>query len=104
MEKIKTLHDASSFWFFVTAFLYVAMVLALRNGYLVDFILGIMRILDMPFAFVSLLYGISTLLLQLEYDGEGEVKNTGWFLAICIVGMLLFAIVAFMNFAMPALI
>ena len=104
MEKIKNIHDASSFWFFVTAFLYVAMVLALRNGYLADFVLGMMRILDMPFALVSLLYGITTLLLQLEYDEEGEVKNTGWFLAICITGMVLFAIVAFMNFAMPALI
>ena len=104
MEKTKNLHDASSFWFFVLAFFYVAMVLAIRNGYLVDFFLSLMRILDLPFAFIALLYATTTLLLQLEFNKDGEVKNTGWFLIICIGCMILFGIVAVMNFGFPSLI
>ena len=104
MEKIKNIHDASSFWFFVLAFLYMAMVLALRNGYLVDFLLSFMRILDLPFAFIALLYGGTTLVLQLNFDKAEDIENSGWTLVIFIICLLLLGFVAVMNFGFPAVL
>lgn len=101
MEKIKNLHDVSSFYFFVLAFFYIGMTLALRNGYLADLFLGLMRILDLPFAFIALLYGGTTLALQLNFNQEGQVKSSGWVLIISIVCLLLFTSVAIINFAFP---
>lgn len=101
MEKIKNLHDVSSFYFFVLAFLYVGMTLALRNNYLGDLFLNLMRILDLPFALVALLYGGTTLALQLNFNQEGQVKSSGWVLIISIFCLLLFTLVAIMNFAFP---
>lgn len=104
MEKIKDLHDASSFWFFVMAFFYVAMVLGLRNGYLVDFFLSWMRILDLPFALVALLYGGTALSLQLGYGKGEETKNSGWMLIIFTACLLLFSVLILINFGFPATI
>lgn len=104
MEKIKDLRDATSFWFFVLGFFYIAMILAVRNDFLASFFVSWMRILDLPFAFIAIFYGVTTLLLQLKFDANGEVKSTGWFLTISIGGMLLFGAVALMNFAFPATI
>jgi len=101
MYKLKNLQDASSFWFFVLAFFYVAMVLALRNGYLADFFLSLMRILDLPFAFIALLYGGTTLTLQLNFDQTDEMRSFGWMLSIFILCLLLFGAVIIMNFGFP---
>ena len=104
MHKIKNLHDISGFFFFVLAFAYVAMVLALRNSYLPDFFLSMMRILDLPFAFIALLYGASTLGMQLKTDAAGQIKNGGWMISIALGALILFSLVALMNFAFPPII
>lgn len=104
MEKIKNLHDISSFFFFVMAFGYVTMILALRNAYFSDFFLALMRILDLPFAFVALLYGASTLAMQLKTDQEGNIQNSAWLISIGIGALVLFAVVAVMNFGFEPVI
>ncbi len=104
MERIQNLHDVSAFYFFVFAFAYIAMVLGIRNGYLADFLLSIMRILDMPFAFIALIYGGSTLALQMNVRKEGDHKSSGLLLIIFTVCLLLFGIVAFINFGFPVAI
>ena len=104
MEKLKNLHDVSSFYFFVMAFAYVVMVLAFRNGYIADFMLSLMRILDLPFAFVSLLYGGTTLALQLKFDKDKNVRSSGWALLIFGVCTILFGLIAFVNFGFPPVI
>jgi len=76
------------------------MVLAFRNGYLADFFLSIMRILDIPFAFIALMYGGTTLALQLNM--EKEEGTSPWVIIIFAGGLLLFAGVVFVNFAFPS--
>ena len=100
MGKIQNLHDVSAFYFFVLAMAYVFMVLAFRNDFLADFLLTIMRILDIPFAFVSLMYGGTTLALQL--DLEKEEGTSPWVMVIFLGILALFAVVIFMNFAFPS--
>ena len=100
MGKIKNLHDVSALYFFFFAFLYIFMVLAFRNGLWADFFLSLMQILDMPFAFVSLMYGGTTLALQLDLEREEGVSP--WVLVIFAGCLLLFSVVAFANFAFPA--
>jgi hypothetical protein len=100
MLKIKNLHDVSSVYFFILALAYVGMVLAFRNNFLADFFLPVMRILDMPFAFVSLMYGGTTLALQLNM--EREEGTSPWVILIFLVCLLLFSAVVFLNFAFPS--
>ncbi len=102
MEKLKNLQDVSSFYFFVLAFLYIVMVLSIRNGFMTDVNLSMMRILDMPFALVGLLYGGSTLALQLSFDDMGEAKESAWTRGIFIGVFVLFGLVLLMNVAFPA--
>lgn len=101
MLKIKNLHDVSSILFFLMAFAYVAMILAFRNDYMADFFLSLMRILDMPLAFVSLMYGGSTLALQLNMEKE-EGETSPWVIIIFVLCLALFAGVAFINFGFPS--
>ena len=102
MDKIKSLHDVSSFYFFVLALAYVVMVLAFRNDFMADFFLAIMRILDIPFAFVSLLYGFSTLALQINTGRDPEAGISPWILVILVVCLMLFGGVVFVNFGFPS--
>lgn len=102
MDKIKSLHSVSSIYFFVLALAYVVMVLAFRNDFMADFFLALMRILDIPFAFVSLLYGGTTLALQMTVERDEEAGLSPWILVVFFVCLLLFAGVVFVNFAFPS--
>jgi hypothetical protein len=102
MDKIKSLHSVSSVYFFILALTYVVMALAFRNGFMADFFLAIMRILDIPFAFVSLLYGGSTLALQVNLGRDAETGSSPWVLIVFVFCLILFAGVVFVNFAFPS--
>ena len=79
------------------------MTLSFRNGYLAEFFLNIMRILDMPLAFVALLYGGTTLALQMNLEKEdGRISPT--ILIVFAVCLLLFVGVVVLNFALPSAI
>ncbi len=100
MEKVKNLHDVSAIYFFIIAFIYIFAALSFRNGFLVDYSAIAMRILDIPFALVSLMYGTSTLYLQIGSNDE-ETTNP-WVMIIFAISILLFAFVVFLNFAFPS--
>lgn len=102
MDKIKSLHSVSSVYFFILALAYVIMVLAFRNGFMADFFLALMRIMDIPFAFVSLLYGGTTLALQINLGRDEESGSSPWILVILTVCLILFGAVVFVNFAFPS--
>ena len=101
MDKIKNLHSVSSVYFFILALTYVFLALALRNGISAEFALDLIRILDVPFAFVSLLYGFSTLALQLRANRE-EGGVSPWVLVILVLCLIFFGAVVFVNFAFPS--
>jgi len=102
MNNIKNLHDVSALYFFVFAFAYIVMALAFRNGFYMDVSSVAIRILDIPFAMVSLLYGGSTLYLQIG-DEEDEGASP-WIMVIVAISLLLFGLVVFINFAFPSVI
>lgn len=102
MDKIKNLHSVSSVYFFIFALIYAGMALAFRNGFLAEFFLDLMRILDIPFAFVGLLYGFSTLAIQISTSKEENSGLSPWILVILVVCLLLFGAVVFVNFAFPS--
>lgn len=102
MNSLKNLHEVSAFYFFLLAFAYVLLALAYRNDMAADVSMMLMRILDMPFAFVALLYGGTTLYLQMQ-PGEGEQEETSpWIMVIFAACLLLFGLVVFVNFAFPS--
>ena len=100
MSKIKNLHDVSATYFFILAFIYVFAVLAFRNGFMVDIVTLAMRILDMPFAMVALMYGGSTLYLQIS--NEDDETTSPWVMVIFAACLILFGLVVFLNFAFPS--
>jgi len=102
MDKIKSLHSVSSFYFFVFALAYVVMALAFRNEFMPDLTFSLMRILDVPFAFVSLLYGFSTLAMQMSVARDEEEGLSPWILVVLVICLLLFGLVLFANFAFPS--
>ncbi|MBU0577832.1 hypothetical protein KJ742_05205 [Patescibacteria group bacterium] len=98
MSNIKNLHDVSAIYFFILAFIYVFAALAFRNGFMVDIATLAMRILDMPFALVALMYGGSTLYMQISDDET----TSPWAMVIFAVCLILFGLVVFLNFAFPS--
>ena len=100
MSNSKNLHDVSAVYFFIIALIYIASVLAFRNGVMVDIAITAMRILDVPFAMVALMYGGSTLYMQTSNEDEEGVSP--WAMVIFAVCLLLFGFVVFINFAFPS--
>jgi len=102
MNKLKNLHDVSALYFFALAFTYIVLALAFRNGAYTDWAMVGMKILDIPFAAVALLYGSSTLYLQLTDSDEEETSP--WIMVVVAFSLLLFGLVVFVNFAFPSII
>ncbi|MBN2086879.1 hypothetical protein JW758_00885 [Candidatus Peregrinibacteria bacterium] len=100
MNNAKNLHDVSAVYFFILAFIYVFAALSLRNSFVVDYAALAMRVLDIPFAMVSLMYGASSLYMQIN-SNEEEGTNP-WIMVIFAISILLFGFVVFLNFAFPS--
>ncbi|PIZ74325.1 hypothetical protein COY07_00870 [Candidatus Peregrinibacteria bacterium CG_4_10_14_0_2_um_filter_43_11] len=101
MNQIKSIHSVSAIYFFILAFTYVIAALAFRNDIMANSAITLMRMLDTPFALIALLYGGST--LYLELNGEGENTHP-WSILIVAGCIVLFGLVVFMNFAFPSVI
>ncbi len=102
MGNTKDLHDISAFYFFVLAFAYVIAALAFRNDYMGAYAILFMRVFDIPLALVSLIYGGTSLHLQLS---ENETRpDAPWNLVILITCIALFGLAVFINFAFPSVI
>ena len=100
MSTTKNLHDVSANLFFVFAFLFIGAALAFRNQFHADAMIFLMRLLDIPFAFIGLLYGGSGLYLQVNEGKEDE--GSVWGIIIFALCLLLFGAVVFVNFAFPS--
>jgi len=100
MNTTKNLHDVSANLFFLLAFVFVAAALAFRNDFNASAAIFLMRVLDIPFAFVALLYGGSGLYLQIN-EGKEDAESA-WSVVIFAVCLLLFGAVVFVNFAFPS--
>ena len=100
MNNIKNLHDVSAIYFFILAFIYIFAALAFRNGFIPDIASIAMRVLDIPFAFIALMYGGSTLYLQI--GGKDDETLSPWIIVVFAISLLLFGAVVFVNFAFPS--
>lgn len=99
MNTTKNLHDVSAHLFFLLAFAYVFAGFALRNGFYMGPIISFMRILDIPFAFISLIYGGSGLYLQIN---KGRASESVWGVLVIAACLVLFGFAVFVNFAFPS--
>lgn len=99
MNNIKNLHDVSAIYFFILASIYIISALAFRNAFHADIVMITMRILDIPFAMISLIYGVTTLYLQINEKNDEETSP--WVMLIIALSILLFGLVVFVNFAFP---
>ena len=97
METSKKIHEVSAALFFFLAFVYVFAALALRNDAMPSFMIFLMRLLDIPFAFIGLLYGGSGLYLQINEDREDA--DSPWNILIFAICLILFGLVVFVNLA-----
>lgn len=100
MSTTKSIHSVSANLFFLLAFVYVFLALAFRNDYNAGFMIFLMRLLDVPFAFIALLYGGSGLYLQVN-EGK-EDSGSVWGIIIFAICLLMFGAVVFVNFAFPS--
>ena len=102
MSTTKNLHDVSAGLFFLLAFIYVFAALAFRNDFYAPVMIFLMRALDIPFAFLALLYGGSGLYLQINEGKEDAVSVWSYIIfAFCII---LFGAIVFVNFAFPSVL
>jgi hypothetical protein len=100
MSTVKNIHSVSASFFFILAFFYVFAGLAFRNDFNVNLMVFLMRLLDIPFAFIALLYGGSGLYLQIN-EGKEDTASA-WSIVILAICLILFAGVLFLNFAFPS--
>ena len=100
MDTTKKIHEVSAALFFLLAFGYMFAALAFRNDYFAAFMIFLMRILDMPFAFIALLYGGTGLHLQINEAKEDS--DSVWGIVIFAVCLVLFGAVVFVNLAFPS--
>lgn len=100
MNTTKNLHNVSANLFFFLAFFYVFAALAFRNDFYASVMIFFMRLLDVPFASIALLYGGSGLYLQIN-EGK-EDSGSAWSIVIFAACLLLFGAVVFVNFAFPS--
>lgn len=99
MDTTKDIHEVSANLFFLIAFAYIAAALAFRNTYMASEAIFLMRLLDIPFALIALLYGGTGLHLQLS---SGHEEGAAWGIIIFAVSIILFGAVVFVNFAFPS--
>ena len=100
MNTTKDIHSVSANLFFLLAFAYVFAALALRSSFHATTMIFLMRLLDIPFALISLLYGGSGLYLQVNNGKENS--DSIWGILIIALCVILFAGVVFVNFAFPS--
>jgi len=100
MNTTKNLHDVSANLFFLLAFIFVLAALAFRNGLYATNMIFLMRLLDIPFALIALIYGGSGLYLQIN-EGK-EDSGSAWSIIIFAFCIILFSAVVFINFAFPS--
>lgn len=102
MSTTKVLHNSSANLFFALALIYLVAALGFRNGIETSFMILLMRLLDIPFAFISLLYGGTGLYLQLNEGREDDDSGSIWSILIFATCIVLFGAVIFVNFAFPS--
>lgn len=100
MNFTKNIHSVSAIMFFLLAFFYVFTALAFRNDFYASMMIFLMRLLDIPFALIALLYGGSGLYIQINHGEENT--DSVWGILIIAFCILLFAGVVFVNFAFPS--
>lgn len=101
METTRNLHGVTANLFFAIALVMMVAALAFRNGQMVSLATFLIRILDVPFALVALLYGGSGLYLQIN---EGRETSSVWGILVVAVCILMFGLVVFVNFAFPSIL
>ncbi len=101
MDTTKNIHNISANFFFFLAFTYVVVALLFRNDMYVNAMIFLMRVMDMPFAFIALMYGGSGLYLQIN---EGKEDASAWGIIIFALCLLIFGFVVFVNFAFPSVL
>lgn len=99
MGSAKNLHEVSAIFFFILAFAAVAAGLSLRNDWAAAEALLLLRVIDVPLAMIGLLYGGTTLYLQMN---ENQESASPWSIIISAACILLFGLAVFMNFAFPS--
>ncbi len=99
METTKKLHEVSAIYFFILGFIYIVAALAFRNELGGAWPIFFMKIFDIPFALISLLYGGTALYLELN---ENQETASPWSVVVIAACILLFGLVVFVNFAFPS--
>ena len=97
METTKKIHEVSASLFFLMAFGYLFAALAFRNDYWPSMMIFAMRLLDIPFAALALLYGGSGLYLQVNEAKDDS--DSPWGILIFAICLILFGAVVFVNLA-----
>lgn len=99
MDFVKDIHRVGMPMFLFLVLFYVVAGLLFRNGYFQPELLLWMRLLDMPFALVGLVYGVSGLYLQLNQ----HKSHPTWSAVFIGMAIILFVVVVFLNLAFPTL-
>lgn len=92
---LKNLQTVSGFFFFLLGSAYFCLALLLQNGYENPYFYVAFNTMDMPFAFVALLYAVSSMKMSfIEHDMESGF----WNVFIILFAFALFSVVIYINF------
>jgi hypothetical protein len=100
MDTTKKIHEVSAAFFFLLAFGYLFAAFAFRDGFYSSLAIFLMRLLNIPFALLCLLYGGTGLYLQI--NEAKEETDSVWGILIFAICLVLFGAVVFVNLAFPS--
>lgn len=94
MNQIKNIQIVSGCLFYILGFFAFSLIFLIHNQSFANMPLIILKSIDLPFALVGLLYGLSSLRLSLGKEKKSEIMDA----SLLFIGVFLFMILVYFNF------
>jgi len=109
MKFLNNLHAVTEFLFFLLGGLLLFAFVLLRNNFFVFEAEIFLRLADIPFAMICILFASTSIRLSLTYDfirknPDKEPNMPMLDISLIVIGLVLFTLVLFVNFAFKDLV
>lgn len=97
MNLLKNLQIVTGVFFYLFGFVFFILALLIHNQFNGNTPLILLKTLDLPFAFIALLYGGLSLRSALGENIKSDMLDA----VLMFIGVFLFALIVYLNFAFP---
>lgn len=95
MNQLKNIQSVAGLFFYAFGFALFGLIFLIHNQFYGELPIVILKILDLPFALISLLYGLSSLRLSLGDDVKSDLIDA----ILIFLGVFAFILLLYLNFA-----